>query len=79
MLQKYTPTETGQFFVEAKKMKNTPPPAPKSHKFTARTSTTMQRWKARSVVRQLLPELNAKEQDYWDAVNKAEELLRNYK
>ena len=53
------------------------PEAPMKPVKSAKTNCLMSRWKARSVVRNLLPELcDPHNPEYWEAVDAAEDMLR---
>ena len=78
MISKYTTTETAAFFEEAKRFTHSPKRTNvPQHTFSSRTDGLMKRWKAKALVRELLPTLNnAKDPFYWETVDRVESSLK---
>ena len=85
-LYRYTAADTKAFLTYVNESPRTPfssiaplnsdVKAPNRRRYSSRTSKLMNRWKSRSIVRTLLPELNsAKDPLFWMCVDAAEEAM----
>jgi hypothetical protein len=78
-LVRYTKTDMAKMVAIAEEMndgESKPPQAPmKKYKKSSRILELMKRWEARGIVRELYPELNAKNPQYFKEVDKVYNVL----